>query len=129
MDDKIADNKIIYQKKREIINIEDRIDEKKATLKELDDVQEKYVSINKSISKCIDSIRKSIKGKNINNILDSIENDNNNNINIATDSTEEKKENIIKEIKNLNIQKDNIEKELKDEYRKENEKEKEIKKE
>ena len=129
MDDKIADNKIIYQKKREIINIEDRIDEKKATLKELDDVQEKYVSINKSISKCIDSIRKSIKGKNINNILDSIENDNKNNINIATDSTEEKKENIIKEIKNLNIQKDNIEKELKDEYRKENEKEKEIKKE
>ena len=115
MDDKIADNKIIYQKKREIINIEDRIDEKKATLKELDDVQEKYVSINKSISKCIDSIRKSIKGKNINNILDSIENDNNNNINIATDSTEEKKENIIKEIKNLNIQKDNKEKEIKKE--------------
>ena len=116
MEERQADNKIISTKK-EMYYVNSQIDDKKDTLKYLDDIHSQYVSINKNISNCINLIRDSIKGGNINKILDSMEVDNNRNINKATDTIEDDRQRIQKEIKQLNLKKESLEREMKEEIK------------
>ena len=108
MEDKVADNNI-EQTKKALNNINNQIDYNKSKLKTFDEVQENYIKLNKDISKCIDILRQSISGRNVDKLFDSIDDENNKNLIKATDSTLEQREVISKE--------------LKEEYKKENEKE------
>lgn len=126
MEERQADNKIISTKK-EMYYINSQIDNKKGTLKSLDDIHSQYLSINKNISNCIGLIRNAIKGGNINKILDSMEVDNNRNINKATDTIEDDKARIRNELKQLTLKKETLEREMKEEIKEEEKKEKDKK--
>ena len=60
-DNKIADNRIEKSKKK-IAQIDESIDIEKNKLKKIDNIQEEFVSLNKSINRCIELLSSSIKG-------------------------------------------------------------------
>ncbi len=108
MDDKTADNKINIVKSQ-INQIDNQIYNRKSELKSLIDIHDKYISVYKDISKCISLIRSSIKGNNIDKMLDAMEINNNKHLNKITDEIEENKVMLKNEIKHLNQKKDEIE--------------------
>lgn len=94
MYEKKADN-IILTKKQIINQIDDKLSEEKKNIKNLENIQNNYHSLNKNMSKCISLLSKSIKGPQVDSMLSEFEY-NNKRFMIKTD---EKIEKELKEIK------------------------------
>ena len=73
-DTKSADNKIDTKTKLRLVN--DRIDVERQKMKNLDELEELFVSLNKNINKCVELLGRSIKGENIGRKLSAIEENN-----------------------------------------------------
>ena len=69
-DTKSADNKIDTKTKLRLVN--DRIDVERQKMKNLDELEELFVSLNKNINKCVELLGRSIKGENIGRKLSAI---------------------------------------------------------
>lgn len=110
-----ADN-AIYMTKQKISSLDNRIDAEKNKMRELDDMEELFVSLSKNISKCVELLNRSVKGKNVNSKLNSIEE--NNKINFAKSMSnieiqrEDAKNNLVK----LTEEKEKYQDALKEEY-------------
>ena len=111
---KIADNKIDndasyseYRKKLEDYN--NKIDAEKDKIKDLEDIEDLYVSLNKSINECVSILRDSVKGKNVTNKLNAIEENNAINLNKTISDIDIKKNDIKNNIVLLNNEKDKYE--------------------
>ena len=114
VDNKIAEIKLNLNK------VNRQIDVNKAKLKAYDEKHETYIKLNRNLSKCVDLLRQSMEGNNVEKLFDSIDNDNYRNLIKETDDILEQKEATIKELRNLYDKKDDLEKEIKKEYEKEN---------
>ncbi len=113
MYDKKADNRVIDSKKQ-MMELDDEIDEKKEKIRQIVDVEEGLKALNKSISRCIEMLSHSIEGNDIDKVL-AITNDVNiNNTKRIMNIIDEKKNNIKKEIKTINIEKESIESQKKE---------------
>ena len=73
-DTKSADNKIDTKTKLRLVN--DRIDVERQKMKNLDELEELFVSLNKNINKSVELLGRSIKGENIGRKLSAIEENN-----------------------------------------------------
>ena len=73
-DTKSVDNKIDTKTKLRLVN--DRIDVERQKMKNLDELEELFVSLNKNINKCVELLGRSIKGENIGRKLSAIEENN-----------------------------------------------------
>lgn len=73
-DTKSADNKIDTKTKLRLVN--DRIDVERQKMKNLDELEELFVSLNRNINKCVELLGRSIKGENIGRKLSAIEENN-----------------------------------------------------
>lgn len=118
---KVADNRKLDENElpyyREKINdIENQIDYEKDKMRNLDDMEDIFVSLNNNINKCVEILRKSIKGKNTANKLNSIEENNKINFKKSIGNIEIEKEETKNNIINLYTEKDNIQKEIRDKY-------------
>ena len=117
---KISTDSAIYLTKQKISSLDNRIDAEKNKIRELDDMEELFVSLSKNISKCVELLNRSVKGKNVNSKLNSIEE--NNRINFAKSMSnieiqrEDTKNNLVK----LTEEKEKYQDELKEEYEKKN---------
>ena len=126
-EEKKADNSIndIYQTKEKISRIDNRIDIEKKKMKDLDEIEELFSSLTKNISKCVELLNKSVKGKTVNAKLNAIEE--NNKINFGKSMAnidiqrEETKRNLIK----LTEEKEEYQNEIKEKYNEELKKENE----
>ncbi len=113
-ENKIADNKIDndasyseYRKKLEDYN--NKIDAEKDKIKDLEDIEDLYVSLNKSINECVSILRDSVKGKNVTNKLNAIEENNAINLNKTISDIDIKRNDIKNNIVLLNNEKDKYE--------------------
>lgn len=113
-ENKIADNKIDneasyseYRKKIEDYN--NKIDAEKDKIKDLEDIEDLYVSLNKSINECVSILRDSVKGKNVTNKLNAIEENNAINLNKTISDIDIKRNDIKNNIVLLNNEKDKYE--------------------
>lgn len=70
-----VDNRISTSKEK-INKIDDELEIEKARLKKMDNMQEELHALNKSISKCIYLLSKSIKGPNTNNVFNDMNDSN-----------------------------------------------------
>ncbi len=149
MDGKKADNIIVgnipitenINTKKIISSLDSRIDGEKNRMKNLDEMEEMFVSLNKNITKCVELLNKSIKGKNITSKLNAIEENNRinfiKNMNSIDTERDQIKENLFKlneerdrvndEVRKINAEK--LRKELNPEKEEEKEKENEEEKE
>ena len=116
--DKVADNRNLiddsrgeYRKKLDDYNT--KIDVEKSKIRNLDDIADLVVSLNKSVNTCVSLLRESMKGKNITNKLNSIEESNIINLNRTLESLDIKKEKIQNNIASINKEKEKYE----DKYR------------
>ncbi len=108
MEEKRADNVVINnglgnnnnENRNYINNIDSQIDVEKSKMKNLDDMEEIFISLNKNISKCVELLNKSIKGKSVSKKLNAIEENNKINfvksMNNIDSEREEIKNNLIK---------------------------------
>lgn len=129
-DNKIADNRVLDENetinyKKRINEIDDRIDEEKSKMKNLDEMEELFVSLSKNITKCVDLLNKSIKGNNIANRLNSIEENNKINFTKSIGNLEIEREEIKNRLVSLNNEKDDFQKLMREQNIKEEVKEKE----
>ena len=113
-DNKIADNRIEKSKKK-IAQIDESIDIEKNKLKKIDNIQEEFVSLNKSINRCIELLSPSIKGTKTNHMLDEMFNNNNNLLKNVSSVLDEEKEETKKNISELYYQKTETQEKLKKE--------------
>lgn len=65
----ISADSAIYMTKQKISSLDNRIDAEKNKMRELDDMEELFVSLSKNISKCVELLNRSVKGKNVNSKL------------------------------------------------------------
>lgn len=127
--EKVADNKKIDNQmldKQEVVNyknkineIDDRIDQEKSRMRELDDMEELFVSLSKNITKCVDLLNKSIKGNNISNKLNSIEENNKINFSKSIGNLEIERDEIKNNIVDLNNKKEDYQQKMKEDNIKE----------
>ena len=75
MEEKKADNRQITVKEK-VNKIDDKLDTEKRKLQKLDDMQEELISLNKNLTKCIDSLSKSISGPITKNVFNDMHNSN-----------------------------------------------------
>lgn len=101
------DNRIETNKKK-INKIDNELEFEKARLKKIDNIQEELHALNKSISKCIFLLSKSIKGPNTNVIFEDMNNSNHAFIENANASLEEEIAAAKKNIHNLYEAKEEI---------------------
>ena len=102
MIEKKADNSMInsditisnIETRKIISSLDSRIDAEKNRMKNLDEMEEMFISLNKNITKCVELLNKSIKGKNIANKLNAIEENN--------------KINFVKSMSNIDSERDEI---------------------
>ncbi len=107
MEDKQADNRIIT-KKQQIKNIDDSIGLEKTKLRKIDEMQEDLSNLNKDMSRLIDLLSKSVKGKEAAHRLENMQistmrlyNKGNNNLEELVSSTKKNINNLYKEKENL----------------------------
>ena len=126
MNEKKADNSVIEYKK-ESNYIFDRISESKKAIGTYDDIEEELVSLNKKMSKLIELLNESIKGKQTKAKLEDIDETRFTTIKKVLSETDEYIEEERNNIKKLYKEKDRLEKEHKKEIKEElKEEEKEV---
>ena len=125
MNEKRADNSIntsyninndIYVTKKKISNIDNRIDIEKNKIKELDDMEELFMSLNKNISKCVDLLNRSVKGKTVNAKLNAIEEHNKVNFARSLNNIEIQRDEVKSNLVKLNEEKEKFQEILKEKY-------------
>ena len=110
-----ADN-AIYITKQKISSLDNRIDAEKNKMRELDDMEELFVSLSKNISKCVELLNRSVKGKNVNSKLNSIEENNKINFAKSMSSIEIQREDTKNNLVKLTEEKEKYQDALKEEY-------------
>ena len=119
IDNQMLDKKEVVNYKNKINEIDDRIDQEKSRMRELDDMEELFVSLSKNITKCVDLLNKSIKGNNISNKLNSIEENNKINFSKSIGNLEIERDEIKNNIVDLNNKKEDYQQKMKEENIKE----------
>ena len=112
IDNKITVNDYVSSYKEKINDINNQIDEEKNKMKNLNDMEDIVVSLNKSVETCVGLLRESMQGNNINNKLDSIEESNTINLNKVIGNIDIKRDDVKNNLFKLNNDKDNIEEEF-----------------
>ena len=113
MEEKKADDKRI-ENKNEMENINNQIDFNKEKLKKLDDLESDFQELKKLIDHTVELLGKSIKGGNIDKVLDSISDDNKKTFINVTKNIDEDRSEIESDLRILNEEKDNLTKENKE---------------
>lgn len=119
--EKRADN-VILNKKIDIQGVEDQICFEKENLNIIDDSADNYYLLNKSINKCVALLFTSIRGKQTQNILADIGEENNKTFVDAMNRIDDDKQMIRGRIKDLYDKKEEILKDNRDEEESEEEK-------
>ena len=117
--EKKIDNRIITNKQR-INKIDDDLEFEKARLKKMDSMQEELHALNKSLSKCIYLLSKSIKGPNTNVVFEDMNNSNHMFLENASATLEEEMADTKKNIHKLYEEKETIIQESRKKEQKEN---------
>ena len=110
MEEKTADNKVIETKYERNI-IEENIDISKKTLKSLDQIEDCLASLDKNLSKCIELLSVSMKGKKASGILNRVNETKTIDIKNSLSSIDEYREKEEKKIKEYKEQMDKLDKE------------------
>lgn len=122
-EEKTIDNKLVDNKaKLKVVN--DKIDIEKQKMKNLDEIEELFVSLNSNINKCVELLSKSMKGENIGRKLGAIEESNKVNFNKSIYSINSNREDIKKKLSELSDQKDEVQELIREENREKIEEEK-----
>ena len=106
MEEKKADNSI--NKKVKIKELDSKIDVEKNKNKQLDEIEEIVVSLNKNITRCLELLGASIKGNNTEKKLSAIESENNMNFKKNISNIELQREIVNNNINKLKNEKDKL---------------------
>ncbi len=115
-DKKVADNRI-YANKERLNNIDSRIDSNREKMNTLNTLEEGFVSLSKSVEKCVELLGASMKGNRIERKLADISDSNKIYLRNVVTNIDEQKEDAKKELKELYNVRDEVEKEQKQLYR------------
>ena len=111
--EKEADNKI-SERKQQIYQIEDRIDSEKNKLNKISDIEDNFIALNKSINRCIELVSSSVKSKKNTYMYEDMRISNNTLLNRVSNTLDEERDTVNKNIKNLYSEKSKIEDEAKE---------------
>lgn len=111
--EKEADNKI-SERKQQIYQIEDRIDSEKNKLNKISDIEDNFIALNKSINRCIELVSSSVKSKKNTYMYEDMRISNNTLLNRVSNTLDEERDTVNKNIKNLYSEKSKIEDEPKE---------------
>ena len=111
--EKVADN-IISERKQQIYQIEDRIDSEKNKLNKISDIEDNFIALNKSLNRCIELVSSSVKSKKNTYMYEDMRISNNTLLNIVSNTLDEERDAVNKNIKNLYSEKSKIEDEAKE---------------
>ena len=115
-DKRVADNRI-YATKAEIINIDNKIDNNKEKMRTLGTLEEGFVSLSKSVEKCVELLGASMKGNRIERKLADISDSNKMYLRNVMTNIDEQREDTKKELKELYNARDDFEREQRRLYR------------
>lgn len=113
---KVADNRI-YLNKQRINNIDVRIDNNKEKMKTLNSLEDGFVSLSKSVEKCVELLGASMKGNRIERKLADISDSNKIYLKNVMSSIDDQRTDAKEELKQLYNERDAAEKEQKQLYR------------
>ena len=111
--EKVADN-IISERKQQIYQIEDRIDSEKNKLNKISDIEDNFIALNKSLNRCIELVSSSVKSKKNTYMYEDMRMSNNTLLNRVSNTLDEERDAVNKNIKNLYSEKSKIEDEAKE---------------
>lgn len=111
--EKVADN-IISERKQQIYQIEDRIDSEKNKLNKISDIEDNFIALNKSLNRCIELVSSSVKSKKNTYMYEDMHISNNTLLNRISNTLDEERDAVNKNIKNLYFEKSKIEDETKE---------------
>lgn len=111
--EKVADN-IISERKQQIYKIEDRIDSEKNKLNKISDIEDNFIALNKSLNRCIELVSSSVKSKKNTYMYEDMHISNNTLLNRVSNTLDEERDAVNKNIKNLYSEKSKIEDETKE---------------
>lgn len=111
--EKVADN-IISERKQQIYQIEDRIDSEKNKLNKISDIEDNFIALNKSLNRCIELVSSSVKSKKNTYMYEDMRISNNTLLNRVSNTLDEERDTVNKNIKNLYSEKSKIEDEAKE---------------
>lgn len=115
-DKRVADNRI-YATKAEIINIDNKIDSNKEKMRTLGTLEEGFVSLSKSVEKCVELLGASMKGNRIERKLADISDSNKMYLRNVMTNIDEQREDTKRELKDLYNARDDFEREQRRLYR------------
>ena len=116
--EKSADN-AIFESRESVRYLEDAIYGQQQNLKNLDEMEETFLTLKKQINKCVDLLNRSMKGKNINSRLSEIEGNNNRLYDNRLEMIREKRKETKETISRLTQEKEDYLDKIKEEYKKE----------
>ena len=111
--EQVADN-IISARKQQIYQIEDRIDSEKNKLNKISDIEDNFIALNKSLNRCIELVSSSVKSKKNTYMYEDMRISNNTLLNRVSNTLDEERDAVNKNIKNLYSEKSKIEDEAKE---------------
>ena len=114
MEEKKADNKILQNKVR-IKEIDSKIDVEKDKSKQLDDLEEVVISLNKNIERCLELLGTSVKGNNFEKKLSAYQTENKINYKKNMSDIESQKEIVRANVVRLNNEKEELLETIKEE--------------
>ena len=115
-DNKVADNRI-YLNKQKINSIDIRIDNNKEKMKTLNTLEDGFVSLSKSVEKCVELLGASMKGNRIERKLADISDSNKIYLKNVMSNIDDQRTDAKEELKELYNQRDAAEREQKALYR------------
>ena len=113
---KVADNRI-YANTLKLNNIDSRIDNNKEKMKTLSNLEEGFVSLSKSVEKCVELLGASMKGNRIERKLADISDSNKIYLRNVMSNIDDQRTDAQTELKNLYNERDVAEKERREIYR------------
>ena len=105
---------IISERKQQIYQIEDRIDSEKNKLNKISDIEDNFIALNKSLNRCIELVSSSVKSKKNTYMYEDMRISNNTLLNRVSNTLDEERDAVNKNIKNLYSEKSKIEDEAKE---------------
>jgi len=113
---KVADNRIFVNTMR-LNNIDSRIDDNKEKMKTLSNLEEGFVSLSKSVEKCVELLGASMKGGRIEQKLSDISDSNKLYLRNVMGNIDDQRTTAKEELKQLYNERDVVEKERREIYR------------
>ena len=107
MEEKFADDRRI-EKKREISAIDEMIDDEKRKMHDMDEMEHIFISIKKNIETTTELLSQSIKGGNVNHILDSVTTNTGKVVSTTLTNVIDDRDEIKNKIKNLSDKKEEL---------------------